>query len=98
MFARVFKTGSRWAILLLCLAAALSQVGCAYPVMVQPSVAVSSRVGQFPVYAQVGVPGPRVVMPPPRVMYAPPVYAAPMYRPGWGFGHRGFGGHGGWHH
>jgi len=94
MSARMFKTGSRWAMLLLSLAAGLSQVGCAYPVTVQPSVAVSSRVGQFPIYAQVGVPGPMVVMPP-QVIYAPPVYAAPFYRPGWGYGHRG---HGGWRH
>jgi hypothetical protein len=95
MSARMFKAGSRWAMLLLSLVAAQAQVGCAYPVMVQPSVAVSSRVGQFPVYAQVGVPGPMVVMPP-RVGYAQPFYAAPVYRPGpgWGYGHRGYGGHG----
>lgn len=70
------------------------QVGCAHPVVVEPSVVVSSRIGHFPVYAQVGVPGPVVVMPSPRVIYAPPppprvIYAPQVYGPvyDWGRGH-----------
>ncbi len=76
------------------------QAGCAHPVVVEPSVSVSSRIGHFPVYAQVGVPGPVVVMPqapvyyappPPRVIYAPQVYG-PAY--GWRSGHE----HRSWRH
>jgi hypothetical protein len=48
----------------------LMQGGCAHPVVVEPSVSVHSRIGHFPVYAQVGVPG-RVYYAPPRVIYAP---------------------------
>ena len=56
----------------------LMQGGCAHPVVVEPSVSVHSRIGHFPVYAQVGVPGP-VIYAPPRVVYAPPrvIYAPP---------------------
>lgn len=79
----------------------LAQVGCAHPVVVEPSVAVHSRIGHFPVYAQVGVPGPVIYSPPPRVIYAPPppprvVYVPQVYGPayGWGHGHgRHFKGH-----
>lgn len=64
------------------------QVGCAHPVVVEPSVSISSRIGHFPVYAQVGVPGPVVVMSPPRVIYAPPpprvIYAPQVYGPVYG--------------
>jgi hypothetical protein len=49
----------------------LMQVGCAHPVVVEPSVTVHSRIGHVPVYTQVGVPGP-VYYAPPRVIYAPP--------------------------
>jgi hypothetical protein len=72
----------------------LAQVGCAHPVVVQPLVSVHSRIGHLPVYTQVGVPGPVIYAPPPRVIYAPPppprvVYvprvSAPVY--GWGHGH-----------
>jgi hypothetical protein len=67
------------------------QVGCAHPVVVEPSVVVSSRIGHFPVYAQVGVPAPVVVMPSPRVIYAPPppprvIYAPQVYGPVYGVG------------
>lgn len=86
----------------------LVQVGCAHPVVVEPSVAVHSRIGHFPVYAQVGVPGPVIYSPPPRVIYAPPppprvVYVPQVHGPayGWGHGHgRHFKGHErkhGWH-
>ncbi|WP_108408208.1 hypothetical protein [Limnohabitans sp. 2KL-17] len=77
----------------------LAQVGCAHPVVVEPSVSVHSRIGHFPVYAQVGVPGPVVYALPPRVVYAPPPrvvylpggYAPRVYAPvhGWGHGHDG---------
>ena len=69
-----------WALLGL-LGLGLMQVGCAHPVVVEPSVTVHSRIGHVPVYTQVGVPGPvyyappRVIYvpaPPPRVVYAPP--------------------------
>lgn len=58
---------------------ALMQGGCAHPVYVEPSVSVHSRIGHFPMYAQVGVPGP-VIYAPPRVIYAPPrvIYAPPL--------------------
>lgn len=49
----------------------LAQVGCAHPVVVEPSVSVHSRIGHVPVYSQVGVPGP-VYYAPPRVIYVPP--------------------------
>jgi hypothetical protein len=72
----------------------LAQVGCAHPVVVQPSVSVHSRIGHLPVYTQVGVPGPVIYAPPPRVIYAPPppprvVYVPRVYAPvyGWGHGH-----------
>jgi hypothetical protein len=94
MFTLVLKTAVRKAALLGSLALGLSQVGCAHPVVMEPSVVFSSQIGHAPVYAQVGVPGP-VIYGPPRVIYAPPpppprvVYAPPMYRPvpGWGHGH-----------
>lgn len=70
----------------------LAQVGCAHPVVVEPSVSVHSRIGHFPVYAQVGVPGPVIYAPPPRVIYAPPppprvVYVPRVVTPGYGWGH-----------
>jgi hypothetical protein len=74
----------------------LVQVGCAHPVVVEPSVSVHSRIGHFPVYAQVGVPGQVIYAPVPRVIYAPPppprvVYVPRVYAPvsGWGHGHDG---------
>lgn len=85
---------SRKALLLASLALGLAQTGCAHPVVMEPSVVVSSRMGHAPVYAQLGVPGRVLVLPP--VVYAPPpppvLYAPPMYRPApaWGHGH--------WHH
>ena len=74
------------------LALGLTQVGCAHPVAVEPSVVFSSRIGHAPVQAQIGWPAPVLVVPPPRVIYTPPprvVYAPPVYRPapGWGPGH-----------
>jgi hypothetical protein len=92
MSSQFFKIWSRKFLLLGGLALGLSQVGCAHPLVVQPSVAVSSRIGHFPVYAQVGIPGPVVMVPPPRVIYAPPprvIYAPPVYyraAPAWGYG------------
>ncbi len=84
----------------------VAQVGCAHPVWVEPSVAVHSRIGNFPVYTQIGIPGPVIYGPPPRVIYTPPppprvVYVPPVYAPGvygpvngWGHGHdRHFKGH-----
>ena len=56
------------------------QVGCAHPVVIEPSVSVHSRIGHVPVYAQVGVPGSVHYAPPPRVIYAPPprvIYVPP---------------------
>ena len=55
----------------------LAQVGCAHPLVVEPSVSVHSRIGHVPVYTQVGVPGSVYYAPPPRVIYAPPgvIYA-----------------------
>jgi hypothetical protein len=74
----------------------LSQVGCAHPVSVEPSVVVHSRVGHFPVHAKIGVPGQVIYAPPSRVIYAPPppprvVYVPRVYAPvyGWGHGHDG---------
>lgn len=76
----------------------LVQAGCAHQVVVEPSVVVSSRMGQVPVTVQLGVPGvvvmppPHVVYasPPPRVIYAPPVYTVPVYRHTqvWGYAER----------
>ena len=97
-----FKSSiSRAMSLLALLGLGFVQVGCAHPVVVEPSVSVSSRIGHFPVYAQVGVPAPMVVMPqapvfyappPPRVIYAPPppprvVYVPRVVTPGYGWGH-----------
>lgn len=62
------------------LALGLAQVGCAHPVMLEPSVVIHSRMGHGPVYAQERAPAPVWVMPPPRVIYAPQVYG-PVY--GW---------------
>lgn len=82
------------------LALGLTQAGCAHPVVVEPSVVVSSRIGHAPIHAQIGWPAPVVVVPPPRVIYAPPapvVLAPPVYRPapGWapGHGRAGWNGH-----
>lgn len=94
MFMLLIKTAARKAALFGSLALGLSQVGCAHPVVVEPSVVFSSQIGHAPVYAQVGVPGP-VIYGPPRVIYTPPappprvIYAPPVYRvaPGWGHGH-----------
>ena len=63
----------------------LIQAGCAHPVFIEPSVVVHSRVGHFPVQAQIGVPGPVIYAPPPRLIYVPPpppriVYAPTVYR------------------
>ena len=57
----------------------LAQVGCAHPLVVEPSVSVHSRIGHVPVYTQVGVPASVHYAPPPRVIYAPPgvIYAPP---------------------
>ncbi len=78
----------------------LAQVGCAHPVVVEPSVSVHSRIGHFPVYAQVGVPGQVIYAPPPRVIYAPPppprvVYVPRVvgHAPAWGHGHERRWGH-----
>lgn len=86
----LFKIWGRKAWLLGSLALGLSQVGCAHPVVMEPSVSFSTQIGHASVYAQLGLPGavfygqPQVVYtPPPRVMYAPPVY---MPAPGWGYG------------
>ena len=78
---------SRAVALLGLLGLAFAQVGCAHPVVVEPSVSVHSRIGHFPVYAQVGLPGPVVYALPPRVIYAPPppprvVYVPRVYAPG----------------
>ena len=89
----LFKTRSRKALLLCSLVLGMTQVGCAHPVSVEPSVVVHSRVGHFPVHAQIGLPGQVIYAPPPRVIYLPPpprvVYAPQIYRPapGWQHGH-----------
>ncbi|WP_233253698.1 hypothetical protein [Limnohabitans sp. 2KL-1] len=101
-----FKSSfSRVMALLGLLGVGLAQVGCAHPVVVEPSVSVHSRIGHFPVYTQVGVPGPVIYAPPPRVIYAPPpprvVYSPRVYAPAqiWGHGHeRGHRGQEGRHH
>lgn len=99
MSMRMFKTWGHKALVLGGLVLGLSQVGCAHPVAVSPSVVVSSQMGHWPVQAQIGFPvpvfqhQPRVIHahpqiiyappPPPRVIYAPPVYrAAPVWVPG----------------
>lgn len=80
-----------WAGLLL----GLAQVGCAHPVVVEPSVVISSSMVYPPFYHRapgpVVVPAPRPIYlppPPPRVVYVPPVYAQPIDRfaPGWADG------------
>ena len=97
MSIHLFNTWGRKLALWGGLALGLAQVGCAHPVVMEPQVVVSSRMGYPQVYGQVHVPGPVVVMPspspiylppPPRVVYAPPMYPAPMYRPApaWGYG------------
>ena len=88
----MFKTWSRKALLLGSLMLGLAQVGCAHPVMVEPSVVVHSRLGHFPIQAQIGVPGQVLYAPPPRVIYLPPppprvVYAPQIYRPAPGWQH-----------
>ena len=60
---------------------ALMQGGCAHPVFVEPSVSVHSRIGHFPVYSQVGVPGSVYYGPPPRVIYVPPPPPRVVYVP-----------------
>jgi len=96
MFKPMFKTWSRKALLTASLVLGLTQVGCAHPVYVEPSVVVHSRLGHFPVHAQIGVPGQVIYAPPPRVIYAPPppprvVYVPRVYAPvyGWGPGYDG---------
>ena len=92
MSTHFLKTTIRRAWLLGGLALGLSQVGCAHPVVMEPSVVVSSQIGRASVYAQMDMPSP-VIYGQPRVIYAPPplrvIYAPPMYRPapGWGHGH-----------
>jgi hypothetical protein len=68
------------------------QVGCAHPVVIEPAVVVSSRMGHYPVYAEVGVPGPVIYAPPPppRVIYVPQVYG-PVYGVGHGHDRRHWG-------
>ncbi|PIT77986.1 hypothetical protein [Limnohabitans sp. G3-2] len=92
----LFKTLSRKALLMGSLLLGLTQVGCAHPVFVEPSVLVHSRLGHFPVHAQIGLPGPVIYAPPPRVIYAPPppprvVFVPRVQAPvhGWGHGHDG---------
>lgn len=96
---------SKMACVLGLLAAALTQTGCAHPVMVQPQVAYPQVYGQQQVYGQHYSAAPVVVVPRvvPQVVYAPPVYR-PVYgfgfggHHGWGHGgHGGREGHGGWH-
>jgi len=70
----LLKTWSRKALLMGSLMLGLAQVGCAHPVMVEPSVVVHSRMGHAPVYAQERVPVPVWVIPQPRVIYLPQVY------------------------
>ena len=69
----------------------LTQVGCAHPLAVEPSVSGHSRIGHFPVYTQIGVPGPVIYGPPPRVIYAPPpprvLYSPRVSVPVHGWGH-----------
>jgi hypothetical protein len=95
-----FKLSFSRAIALLgLLGLALTQVGCAHPLAVEPSVSVHSRIGHFPVYTQIGVPGPVIYGPPPRVIYAPPpprvLYSPRVSVPfhGWGHGHERRWGH-----
>jgi hypothetical protein len=95
-----FKLSFSRAIALLgLLGLALTQVGCAHPLAVEPTVSVHSRIGHFPVYTQIGVPGPVIYGPPPRVIYAPPpprvLYSPRVSVPvhGWGHGHERRWGH-----
>lgn len=90
----MFKTWSRKALLMGSLVLGLTQVGCAHPVSVEPSVVVHSRLGHLPIQAQIGAPGQVIYAPPPRVIYLPPppprvVYAPQIYRPApvWQHGH-----------
>jgi hypothetical protein len=76
-----FKSSfSRPLALLGLLGLALMQVGCAHPLVVEPSVSVHSRIGHAPVYGHVGVPSP-VYYGPPRVIYAPPPPPRVIYAP-----------------
>ena len=92
-----FKSSfSRAMALLGLLGLGVAQVGCAHPVVVEPSVSVHSRIGHLPVHTQIGLPRPVIFAPPPRVIYAPPppprvVYVPRVYAPvhGWGHGHEG---------
>lgn len=59
----------------------LIQAGCAHPVYVEPSVSVHTRIGHLPVHAQVGLPGPVIYAPPPRVIYLPPPPPRVVYVP-----------------
>jgi hypothetical protein len=108
MFYPLKSSFSRAMGLLGLLALGVVQGGCAHPVFVEPSVSVHSRIGHFPVHAQVGLPGPVIYAPPPRVIYAPPprvIYAPPppprvvlvprAIAPvdGWGHGHERRWGH-----
>lgn len=96
----LFKIWGRKALLLGAWVLGLSQVGCAQPVVMEPSVVFSSSIGQAPVYAQIGLPG-AVMYGQPQVFYAPPpwprvVYVPPLARHegDWGGrrdGHRGQG-------
>jgi hypothetical protein len=56
-------------------ALALSQAGCAHPVVMEPSVVVQGRIGG-PVYGSV-VLGPTVYGPPPVVVGPPPLWLPP---------------------
>lgn len=91
----LLKTWSRKALLLGSLMLGLTQVGCAHPIFMEPSVVVHSRLGHFPIQAQIGGPGQVLVAPPPRVIYLPPppqvIYVPQIYRqaPGWHHGHNG---------
>lgn len=92
----LFKIWGRKALLLGAWVLGLSQVGCAQPVVMEPSVVFSSSIGQAPVYAQMGLPG-AVMYGQPQVFYAPPpwprvVYVPPVAR------HPFVGGHHGWGH
>ena len=97
MSIQTFKNSGRKILALAGLALGLTQVGCAHPVAVEPSVVISSRIGHAPVYAQIGIPAPVVVVPPPRVVYAPPprvFHAPPVYLPAPAWGHGLVYGHG----
>lgn len=74
MSKRRFNNWSHKALLMCSLVLGLTQVGCAHPIVVEPSVVVHSRMGHAPVYAQERVPVSVWVMPQPRVIYVPQVY------------------------